>query len=167
MDTITQKTFFEKRKKALLWLKHDFPGAFPAVGPVPLKVGIHVDLLACAFEHAPSKIIIRRTLHFYVHGPSYLRAMVSSAPRFDLDGLVVGEVSEKEALIAKHTLKKLYTTAKPLAVKKNKEKIKVASPALSVEVGRDSATVSVDLQAPVTNQPVKRVSGKSMPSDRS
>lgn len=65
----------------------------------PIKVGIHEDIAAALPDVSPD--VIRETLTVYTSSVPYLRGMFSSASRYNLDGWVVGRVTEDEARAAK------------------------------------------------------------------
>jgi ProP effector len=60
---------------------------------VPLKVGIHADIIAAGgFDEAD----VRRGLAWYVHRSRYISAVIKGGDRIDLDGNVVGRITEAE-----------------------------------------------------------------------
>jgi ProP effector len=63
---------------------------------VPMRVGIHKDILAAGFPKAG----LRLALRIYTGNGNYLFALRPGAPRVDLDGNVAGVVSEEAALVA-------------------------------------------------------------------
>jgi ProP effector len=80
-----------------------FPEAFRPKGAikVPLKLGIHLDLLTrtdLAFWR------VRCALIDYTSGYKYLTQIVEGAPRIDLDGNPAGAVTAKEAAHARELL---------------------------------------------------------------
>lgn len=63
---------------------------------VPLKVGIHKDLIA-AYPDIPWKTI-RHFLNWYMWTPQYLKlTKIEGAPRIDLDGNTAGVVTPEQA----------------------------------------------------------------------
>lgn len=82
------------------WVR-TYPRTFMPGQPLPLKVGIHEDLLAA--EGGDMKKI-RRALACYVKVPRYLRCMKAGAVRLDLAGGNAGFVSEEEAAFAHQQL---------------------------------------------------------------
>jgi ProP effector len=68
----------------------------------PLKIGINADLLGYGY----SREAIGPALRFYVGAPGYLFALKAGADRVDLDGNVVGKVTDDEAAHAKEQLAK-------------------------------------------------------------
>jgi len=79
-----------------------FPAAF-AIKPSyrrPLKLGIHVDILAQLNDAiAPSDL--SAALRIYVSNSTYLKALVAGADRIDLNGMPAGTVTADQADIAK------------------------------------------------------------------
>jgi ProP effector len=65
----------------------------------PLKIGIHDDLTAAA-AGAVTSAEIALALRFYTSNLAYLRACYAGADRIDLEGQVVGRVTEHEAAAA-------------------------------------------------------------------
>ena len=114
---------FEKRKEALAWLQTQFPATFPKQ-PVPLKIGIHQDIIALALADMPKMIHVRRALRHYVGSPHYLREMITDKPRIDLKGEQAGTVSELEATQAKERLANYHKKkAKPARPPKKKPEL--------------------------------------------
>ena len=97
--TEEQKIAAERRRQALIWLRTNFPKTFPD-SPMPLKISIHQDIFVLSLTDAPPKRLIRQALGFYANSFSYLKSLVIDAPRIDLNGDKVGEVTEHEALNA-------------------------------------------------------------------
>ena len=97
--TEEQKIADERRRQALIWLRTNFPKTFPD-SHIPLKIGIHQDIFALSLTDAPSKRLVRQALGFYVNSFGYLRSLAIGAPRIDLNGEQVGEVTEQEAQAA-------------------------------------------------------------------
>ena len=83
-------------------LADGFPACF-AVNPSyrqPLKLGIHVDILAQLNDAiAPSDL--SAALRIYVSNSTYLKALVAGADRIDLNGMPAGTVTADQADIAK------------------------------------------------------------------
>jgi ProP effector len=82
-------------------LAERFPAAF-AIKPShrrPLKIGIHVDILAQLGDTIVPRDL-SDALHTYVANIGYLKAMVAGADRIDLNGVPVGTVSAEHADIA-------------------------------------------------------------------
>jgi ProP effector len=69
----------------------------------PLKIGIHVDLLA-KLDGAITPKECAKALRLYCANRFYLQACVEGAPRIDLDGNTVGHVTAEEAANAKQRL---------------------------------------------------------------
>ena len=83
-------------------LAERFPACF-AVNPSyrrPLKIGIHVDILAQLSDTiAPRDLSV--ALRIYVSNIKYLNALVAGADRVDLTGMPAGTVTAEHADIAK------------------------------------------------------------------
>jgi ProP effector len=90
----------EERREVVAVLAKRFPKCFSIEAPrKPLKVGIHVDIMArLGNVIAPEQL--RRGLAAYTGATAYLRGIVSGAIRRDLNGNAAGMVTEKEAAAA-------------------------------------------------------------------
>lgn len=88
-------------KRIGLLQKH-FPLAFPKKpGPkLPLKIGIHKDLVAHAEQLGLSASEIRAALKKWCQGKRYNECMLAGAVRVDLQGHAAGFVSKEEATFA-------------------------------------------------------------------
>ncbi len=88
-------------------LAETFPACF-AVNPSyrrPLKLGIHVDLLAqLSGTIAPRDL--SAALRIYVSNAEYLKALVAGAERVDLQGKPAGTATAEHAAIAKAQYKR-------------------------------------------------------------
>jgi ProP effector len=83
-------------------LAERFPACF-AVNPSyrrPLKIGIHVDILAQLSDTIAPRDL-SAALRIYVTNIKYLKALVAGADRVDFNGVPAGMVSEEHAAIAK------------------------------------------------------------------
>lgn len=80
-------------------LQKHFPLAFPKkpAPKVPLKIGIHHDLVAQAEQLGLSAIEIRAVLKKWCRGKRYRECLVAGAVRVDLQGQACGFVSKEEA----------------------------------------------------------------------
>lgn len=107
-------------KEALEWLKTTFPKTFLNYCPVPLKISIHREIFALNLVDAPPKRLIRKVLGFYANSPSYLSSLVAKAPRIDLNGDQVGEVTEQEGLNSLAKSKKYKEKAHLIWLEKKK-----------------------------------------------
>lgn len=76
-----------------------FPGLF-AGPPKPIKLRIQADIQARA-PGVFSKRVMSLFLHRHTTTTAYLKAMVNTAQRFDLDGVPVGEVAAEHLEAAK------------------------------------------------------------------
>lgn len=83
-------------------LQKHFPLAFPKkpASKVPLKIGIHKDLLQHAEKLGLSETEIRAALKKWCKGKRYMECMVAGAVRVDLQGHEAGFVSKEEASFA-------------------------------------------------------------------
>jgi ProP effector len=74
-----------------------FPACFRGIKQpkLPLKVGIHVDILARVPDIDGR--VLSNALNDYVSGATYADAMVIGAKRVDLDGNPAGEIGRAEA----------------------------------------------------------------------
>jgi ProP effector len=82
-------------------LAERFPACF-AINPRyrrPLKLGIHVDILARLNTIAPRDL--SAALRIYVSNIKYLSALVAGAERVDLNGIPAGTVTAEHADIAR------------------------------------------------------------------
>jgi ProP effector len=83
-------------------LADGFPACF-AVNPSyrqPLKLGIHVDILAQLSDTIAPRDL-SAALRIYVSNSKYLKALVAGADRVNLDGVPAGTVTAEHADIAK------------------------------------------------------------------
>ncbi|MBK8184914.1 MAG: ProQ/FinO family protein [Candidatus Competibacteraceae bacterium] len=85
------------------WLTREYPKTFNLDAPVPLKIGIHLDLAAQHPDLDPATL--RRALIRYCARRAYQIALArEGACRVDLDGQPAGEVTAEQATIAKAKL---------------------------------------------------------------
>ena len=83
-------------------LAERFPACF-AVNPSyrrPLKLGIHVDILA-QLNDATAPRDLSAALRIYVSNSKYLKALVAGADRVDLNGVPAGTVTAEHAAVAR------------------------------------------------------------------
>lgn len=80
-------------------LQKQFPLAFPKKPSpkVPLKIGIHKDLLEQAEKLGIDKNDIRAAVKKWCRGNRYSECMIAGAARIDLGGNEVGQVTKEEA----------------------------------------------------------------------
>lgn len=100
------------------WLRRQFPKCFMPFGEPkkPLKIGIFDDILAIyGGSYKGFRYLLEGALRDYVHGETYLRAMVAGAIRVDLEGNVAGNVTEKAATLAAERLANLLNPEKAAA----------------------------------------------------
>jgi ProP effector len=86
-------------------LQNRFPQAFPKkpAPKVPLKVGIFKDLVAQAEELALTEAELRDAIKIWCRGSRYWSCLVEGAPRVDLGGAAVGEVSAEDGVRARNS----------------------------------------------------------------
>lgn len=89
-------------------LQKQFPLAFPKkpLPKVPLKIGIHKDLLEQAETLGVSKNDLRAAVKKWCRGKRYSECLIAGAARIDLNGNEVGQVSKEEAAQAEQHLKR-------------------------------------------------------------
>ena len=84
-----------------------FRALFPAVfcdPPVPLKIGVHEELIALtAGEFMPDEI--GAALRLWVRQPGYQKAVAAGGPRYGLDGSPAGAVADTEQAVAAKLVK--------------------------------------------------------------
>lgn len=87
---------------AIRLLQKQFPVAFPKkpASKVPLKIGIHQDLLAHADQLAIDQNILRAAIKTWCTGLRYWDCLIEDAIRVDLNGNPAGQVSKVEADMA-------------------------------------------------------------------
>jgi ProP effector len=83
-------------------LQKHYPLAFPKkpAAKIPLKIGIHQDLLSDAEKLGISAEDIRAALKIWCKGKRYAECMEAGVARVDLQGQVAGYVSKDEASYA-------------------------------------------------------------------
>lgn len=85
------------------WLVATYPTTFSQDTPSPLKIGIHLDLLARHPDIDPATL--KRALKRYCERRAYQLALArDGAARLDLDGNPAGEVAEDQRRFAKAKL---------------------------------------------------------------
>lgn len=80
-------------------LQKNFPKAFPKnpAPKLPLKIGIHQELLAKAKELGLEEAAITDAVKTWCRGTRYWASIVEGAPRVDLEGNPAGEVTARDA----------------------------------------------------------------------
>jgi len=80
-------------------LQKRFPQAFPKkpAAKVPLKLGIHKDVLAQAEAMGVAPKVLQEALKTWVWGSRYWACLVENALRVDLSGAHAGQVTQPEA----------------------------------------------------------------------
>jgi ProP effector len=96
-------------------LQKQFPNAFPKnpAPKVPLKLGIHNDLFGFSESLGISKVELQKTIKTWCSGNRYWACMVENADRYDLSGNTSGNVTQKEAVQARKSLKDRRLMNKP------------------------------------------------------
>lgn len=84
-------------------LQKHFPSTFPKnpAPKLPLKIGIHQDLLAKAKDLGLEEAAITEAVKTWCRGTRYWAAIVEDAPRIDLEGQPAGAVSARDAALAR------------------------------------------------------------------
>jgi len=84
-------------------LQKTFPLAFPKkpAPKVPLKIGIHKDILERAERLGTDKNDLRKAIKAWCWGNRYWDCLAEDAVRVDLDGNAVGQVTKADAEQAK------------------------------------------------------------------
>lgn len=97
-----------------------WPNAFNFDNPKPLKVGIIYDIRNASKEKNlgfPS-FKVAAALNFYIEREEYRKAILDSENRFDLNGQVCGEITEKEKEHAKRRIAKFESRKNNRCIKK-------------------------------------------------
>jgi ProP effector len=118
-------------------LAERFPAAF-AVNPryrMPLKLGIHVDILAQLGETITPQAL-SDALRIYVHNPHYLKALAAGADRVDINGMPAGKVTAEQADAAKLRRNLIFERRKA-----KQEQQAAIAPAKSVEASKPIASL--------------------------
>ncbi len=91
-------------------LQKQFPIAFPKnpAPKIPLKLGIHKDLLELSESLSISEIELRAAIKAWCVGNRYWTCIVEGAVRLDLEGNAAGIVTKIEADIAASRLNKRH-----------------------------------------------------------
>jgi ProP effector len=89
-------------------LQKQYPLAFPKkpLSKVPLKIGIHKDLLEQSETLGISKKELRAAVKKWCRGKRYAECLIAGAARIDLNGNEVGQVSKEEAAQAEQHAKR-------------------------------------------------------------
>jgi sRNA-binding protein len=129
----TTKQRFVRRDAVLKCWRQMYP-AFRE--PLPLAIGIHAELIAAETE---AKHIVAKALAYWTRRLAYLEALADpTRRRHDLNGQVVGEVTDKQRRAAKRRVKGRKAHAKPpagrpgMSAERSKLEIK-AFPALPIK----------------------------------
>ncbi|WP_172452750.1 ProQ/FINO family protein [Chromatium okenii] len=97
-----------------------YPACFDLARPRPLKLRIHLDLLAAG--HHP--VDIKWVLGSYCKRKNYLQTIQLGATRIDLQGQPAGEVTEAETIIPQRELAIIYARLGKIPRKPKPVKIK-------------------------------------------
>ena len=89
-------------------LQKKFPLAFPKkpAPKVPLKIGIHKDLMEQAEQLGIDKKDLQAAVKKWCRGKRYADCLVAGADRLDLQGEAVGSVTKEQAALAENLRKK-------------------------------------------------------------
>lgn len=79
----------------------------PDAQTMPLKKHIKNEMIAALGEYSAAKVRRGIALYFYLVRVRYYKAIILGGPRFDLDGLESGTVTEAEQEHARMELEKL------------------------------------------------------------
>lgn len=108
-DKVLKEQAIKRRKKEneeiISTLCKTFPKCFSLSRPLPLKLGIEVDLFESL--HNYSKSAIRRVLKYYTRSFKYLHAFEHHSHRVDLSGNKAEEISEAEKVFAKKQIESI------------------------------------------------------------
>ena len=91
-------SFEEKLRITQTWLEETFPALFePSQRPKPLDVHIVRDIKEhykqCHVKNKyPKDLVIKAALYRYMENPEYLACLVEGAPRYNIEGKIVGSV---------------------------------------------------------------------------
>lgn len=94
-----------------------FPKAFPKnpLPKLPLKIGIHKELLGKASEIGLEEAAITEAVKTWCRGTRYWASIVEGAPRIDLEGNQAGEVTARDAAQARSLEARRRQPRKPKA----------------------------------------------------
>ena len=94
-----------------------FPKAFPKnpAPKLPLKIGIHKELLGKASEIGLEEAAITEAVKTWCRGTRYWASIVEGAPRIDLEGNPAGEVTARDAAQARSLEARRRQPRKPKA----------------------------------------------------
>ncbi|MCB5185842.1 ProQ/FinO family protein [Methylobacillus gramineus] len=100
-------------------LQKHFPKSFPKnpAPKLPLKIGIHQELLAKAKDLGLEEVAITEAVKTWCRGTRYWASIVEDAPRVDLEGNPAGQVTSRDAAQARSLEARRKQPRKPKAVK--------------------------------------------------
>ena len=82
------------------------------------KKGVHKDIFNTDDELKFSKAVIRKFLKLYTRKREYIELYINNAPRYDLDGNKIGEVTKEDVELFVKTQEEIK---KQIALKKSKK----------------------------------------------
>ncbi|MCB5188927.1 ProQ/FinO family protein [Methylobacillus caricis] len=84
-------------------LQKHFPKTFPKnpAPKLPLKIGIYQDLIAKSKEIGLDEATITEAIKTWCRGTRYWASIVENAPRIDLEGNPAGQVTARDASLAR------------------------------------------------------------------
>ncbi|MCK5893615.1 MAG: hypothetical protein KAG53_04215 [Endozoicomonadaceae bacterium] len=89
------------KSEALRIARTIWPQIFRVSEPVPMKIGIHKEMIA---TNLIPTIIIKIALHYFVGQDRYLEALKEGVTRIDINGNYASKVSQREAVGAEISL---------------------------------------------------------------
>lgn len=121
----------EEYRTVIEWLCKTFSNAFNYTHPLPLKLHITKDL----YSHLPidgsiSKVKLRASIQYYTHSTSYLKSLLNSTHRVDLEGKEFESILESHKEFTQNILnlrQEKKKTLKPKGFVKKKPYIKKPS----------------------------------------
>ncbi len=100
-------------KVTLAWLYEQFPSCFNQNELKPLKLNIDKDLFPfLEKDQAPSKAKLRDALTFYTNNIHYLKTVINSTNRYDLEGNHVQEITPEQKAYAQEKLDRVLNAIK-------------------------------------------------------
>lgn len=144
----TAEPFKARVQQAHALLRETYPALFAAEQPPPLKIGVHLDLLARNPDIDPATL--RRALKRYCERRRYQLALArEGAVRLDLDGNPAGEVTAEQQKVAQ----------RKVAPKKPRQAAK--SPAQATPDPAPVPTPKPAPKSPLAGRPILRLKPKA------
>ena len=135
-------------------LRARFPALFAAPGVLPVKLRIHADIQARA-PGVFSRRSLGAVLARYTTSTAYLKALVKSPQRFDLDGQPAGDIAPEHRQAAQEELaKRLHRSAKPPAKRSPQAPRPQRAPHAPRAAGHSKAHPASGQEAPQTDHAV-------------